>query len=259
MKNPSSILITGASSGIGAALALHYARAGVTLHLHGRNAQRLQQVAADCLARGAKVHTAIVDVTDASAMEQWLQECDAIGPLDLVIANAGISAGTGDHGESAKQVRQIFATNIDGVVNTIQPIIPRMITRKRGQIAVMSSLAAMRGIPSSPAYSASKAAVRFYGEALRGWLCWQGVEVNVICPGYVVTPMTAVNNFPMPFKMSAEKAAHIIARGLEKNRSRIGFPLPMYWLLCVLSSLPLRLTDPFFSRLPAKPSATDLR
>lgn len=259
MKNPSTILITGASSGIGAALARYYARESVILYLHGRDAPRLEQVANDCRTRKAIVHTATIDVTDAGGMEQWLNACDALTPLDLVIANAGISAGTGDHGESVQQVRQIFAANIDGVINTIQPVIPKMAARRRGQIALMSSLAGIRGLPSSPAYSASKACVRFYGEALRGWLCWQGVEVSVICPGYVTTPMTAVNDFPMPLKMSAEKAASIIARGLAKNRARIAFPLPIYLLLWFLSSLPPWLTDPLFSRLPAKPSASGLR
>lgn len=259
MDNPTSILITGASSGIGAALARHYAREGVTLHLQGRDAARLQQVADNCTARKATVHSAIIDVTDADAMERWILSSDNTAPIDLVIANAGISAGTGDHGESDKQVRQIFNVNIGGVLNTIQPLIPRMSARKRGQVAIMSSLAGMRGLPSSPAYSASKACVRFYGEALRGWLQPHGVEVSVICPGYIITPMTAVNNFPMPFKMSAEKSARIIALGLARNRGRIGFPWPMYALLWFLSCLSPVITDPLFARLPAKPAAPDLR
>ena len=251
MKNPNIIVITGASSGLGAALAMHYAKPSITLHLQGRDPLRLETIAALCRMQSANIHTKIADVTDAPAMQQWMQ---SLGDVDLLIANAGISAGTGGDGESAQQVRQIFATNIDGVINTVQPLLAKMVARKKGQIALMSSLAGMRGLPSSPAYSASKACVRFYGEALRGWLGKHGVEVSVICPGYIKTPMTDVNDFPMPFLMSPEKAARIIAAGLEKNRSRIAFPLPLYLPLWFLSCLSPRLTDPFFAALPAKPS-----
>lgn len=253
MNMAKNILITGASSGLGAALALEYADSGTTLHLQGRNAVRLDNIAQQCRAKGATVFTKIIDVTDANAMENWVQAADLHAPLDLIIANAGISAGTGIRtSEPAAQVRKLFAVNIDGVINTIHPIIPAMTQRKSGQIAIMSSLAGIRALPSSPAYSASKACVRYYGESLRGNLQKCGVGVNVICPGYITTPMTAVNRFPMPFIMSAEKAAHIIRKKLMRNPTRISFPnalyLPLWWLSC----LSPRLTDPLFSRLPAK-------
>jgi len=256
LKNisPKSILITGASSGLGAALALEYSKTGNILHLHGRNAERLEEIAAKCRMLGAIVYTKIGDVTDAAAMQNWLLEADAISPLDLVIANAGISAGTGGDCESGEQVNRIFSTNINGLLNTIQPIILRMLARKSGQIAIMSSLAGIRALPSCPAYSASKACVRYYGEALRGVLLAQGVGVSVICPGYVKTPLTDVNDFPMPLLMSAEKAAKIIRKGLAKNRTRIAFPLALYLPLWWLSCLSPRLIDPIFSRLPAKQS-----
>jgi len=254
MKNPKNIVITGASSGLGAALAAHYAAPGITLHLQGRHLLRLEKIADFCRNLGASVHMVLLDVTDKTAMENWLIRTDATSPIDLVIANAGVSAGTGIHGEGADQVRHIFATNIDGVVNTVQPLLNAMIARKRGQVAIMSSLAGIRGLPSCPAYSASKACVRYYGEGLRGWLAPQGVEASVICPGYIETPMTAINDFPMPFLMSAEKAARIIARGLERNRGRIAFPRTLYIPLWLLSCLSPRITDPLFSRLPAKPA-----
>lgn len=252
MQPPRSILITGASSGLGAALAVHYAGNGVTLHLQGRNAVRLDAVAAECRARGTAVHIQTLDVTDAKAMEDWLLAADALAPIDLLIANAGISAGTGDKGESAQQVRRIFATNIDGVINSVQPLLAAMMARRSGQIAVMSSLASIMPLPSCPAYSASKACVRYYGEALRGWLGRHGVKVNVICPGYIRTPMTAVNRFPMPFIMNADKAAAIIAGGLAKNRGRIAFPLGLYVPLWLLSCITPRLTGPLFSLMPSK-------
>lgn len=254
MKNPKTIIITGASSGLGAALARHYAASGITLHLQGRSAQRLEEVAQACRKLGATAHTQLADVTDESAMKNWLERADATSPIDLVIANAGISAGSGIHGETGDQVRRIFATNIDGVINSVTPLLPAMIARKRGQIAVMSSLAGLRGLPSCPAYSASKACVRAYGEGLRGWLGAHGVEVSVICPGYIATPMTASNPYPMPFMMSAEKAAGIIASGLANNKSRIAFPFALYFPLWLLSCLSPMITDPFFARLPAKPS-----
>jgi len=255
MTHPNTILITGASSGLGAALAQHYARPGMTLHLQGRNRERLEQVASQCRNQGANVHSEIIDVTDADAMARWLIHADALSPIDLVIANAGISAGTGIHGESGEQVRDIFATNIDGTINTVQPLIAAMVERNCGQIALISSLAGMRGLPSCPAYSASKACVRAYGEGLRGWLGNQGVRVSVVCPGYIRTPMTAINHFPMPFIMNADKAARIIARGLARNKARIAFPLILYIPLWLLSCLSPLVTDPIFSRLPAKPAA----
>ena len=252
MHNPRHILITGASSGIGAALAAAYAAPGITLSLQGRDAARLAAVAAVAQAKGAIAITGLMDVTDRLALESWLLARDADLPVDLLIANAGISGGTADGGESAAQVRQIFAVNIDGVITTVQALIPAMTARRRGQIAVMASLAGFRGMPGCPAYSASKAAVRLYGEALRGDLAPQGIAVNVICPGYVTTPMTAANSFTMPFLMTAEKAANLIQSGLAHNRARIAFPFPTYLAVWLLAALPPCLTDWIMARLPKK-------
>src|SRR5262249_51392865 len=153
------ILITGASSGIGAALALEYAAKGVRLSLHGRSAERLARVAGDTEKRGAVVATMAGDVTDAPAMKAWIEAADRIEPLDLVIANAGISAGTfSDEGIDSQGAESIFAVNLYGVLNTVHPALPLMLERKRGQIAIMSSLAGFRGFPGSEAYCASKAA-----------------------------------------------------------------------------------------------------
>ena len=133
------------------------------------------------------------------------------------------------------------------------PLIPSMTQRGQGQIAVMSSLAGIRALPSAPAYSASKAAVRFLGEAWRGELKKYGVKVSVICPGYIRTPMTDVNDFPMPFLMEPEEAACRIIKGLKANRSRIAFPWQLYIPLWGMSCLSNFITDPIFAAMPAKP------
>jgi short-subunit dehydrogenase len=249
---PRAILITGASSGIGAALARHYARPGVRLFLSGRDAARLAEEAARCMAQGAAVEQRIIDTTAREAMAAWLAACDEAAPLDLVIANAGISGGTRDSVEDEAQVRQIFAANVEGVFNTVLPLVPRMVARRRGQIALMSSIAAFRGFPGAPAYAASKAAVRVWGEGLRGDLKAYGVGVSVICPGFVVSRMTATNRYPMPFLMSAERAAAIITRGLARNRGRIAFPWPTYALAWLLGAVPPSWFDPLLTRLPRK-------
>lgn len=255
MHNPKSILITGASSGIGEALSLHYARPGVFLALAGRNADRLQDVAQRCKAKGAAVEATTMDVTDRDAMRVWIEATDNAHALDLIIANAGISGGTGGvmNGEPVDQARRIFDVNISGVINTIEPVLPRMLSRKAGQIALVSSMAGFRGFPSAPAYSASKGMVRFYGEALRGSLQETGVQVNVIMPGFVKSRMTDANDFHMPFLMEADKAAEIIARGLAGNRGRIAFPLPTYLGAWFVSILPDFIAQKILGKLPAKP------
>ncbi|MGE0117091.1 MAG: SDR family NAD(P)-dependent oxidoreductase [Dongiaceae bacterium] len=252
MQNPRSLLITGASSGIGEALALAYAGPETSIALGGRDAARLDAVAMACRQRGATVRTAVVDVTDRAGMARWIEEVDAAAPVDLVIANAGTGGGTGNGVETEQQTRKVAAVNLDGVYNTVLPLIPKLVARGRGQIALMSSLASFRGFPGAPTYSASKAAVRVWGEGLRGDLHRHGVEVNVICPGFVVSRMTANNEFPMPFLMTAERAAAIIRRGLARNRGRIAFPLPMYAVVWLTAALPPALTDPLFRRLPKK-------
>lgn len=252
MKHPRSILITGGSSGIGEALALEYAAPGVFLALTGRNGDRLEAVAAACRARGATVAARTLDVRDATALAAWLAEVDRAQPLDLAIANAGVSAGTGTFGESARQARDILSVNLDGVVNTVQAALDLMRPRRRGQVAVMSSLAAFRGFPGAPAYCASKAAVRVWGEALRGMLARDGIGVTVICPGYVKSRMTAKNDFPMPFLMDASRAAGVIRRGLAANRARIVFPRRLFAAVWLLALLPPGWTDPLLARLPEK-------
>jgi short-subunit dehydrogenase len=259
VKHPRSIAITGASSGIGEALAHAYAGPGVTLTLCGRNGDRIMAVAEACRAKGANADGSVRDVTDATAMASWIHEAEARAPLDLIIANAGIAAGSDGGGPAhaadsggGDQTRRIFAVNMDGVINTVLPALGPLRERRRGQIAIVSSLAGYRGFPGAPAYSASKAAAKAWGEALRGQLHGDGVEVSVICPGYVTTRMTAQNKFPMPLLMNSERAAAIIIRGLERNRGLIAFPLLMHWVAWAIRSAPMCIMDPLLRMLPGK-------
>ncbi len=252
MALPQTILITGASSGLGAALALNYAAPDTTLFLSGRNVVRLSAVAEMARKKGSKVLAQAIDVTDQKAMKDWIEACEAAAPLDLIIANAGISAGTGREKETEAQAAAIFATNVGGVLNTIFPLLPLMRARQRGQIAIIASLAGFRGLPGAPAYCASKAAARVYGEALRSEMAAYGVGVSVICPGFIKTPMTDANGFKMPFLMETEKAARIIRRGLSQNKARIAFPWPMAALVWLFAALPVGLTDFILGRLPRK-------
>lgn len=257
MENPKHILITGASSGIGAALAQYYADAGVHLYITGRNKDRLHEVKAKCESMSAVVNAQIINVTDEVKMADWVSQ---IPQLNLVIANAGISGGTGGRldGEPISEARRIMDVNLYGVLNTIEPALEKMKNQdKGGQIALVSSLAGFRGWPSSPAYSASKGAVRFYGEALRGALRRTKIKVNVICPGFVTSRITDQNDFPMPLKMEANKAAGIIARGLSKNKGRICFPLPMHFMSWFIGVLPDALAQKLLTKAPAKSANLD--
>lgn len=250
MKNCRTILITGASSGIGRALAELYAAPGVTLLLTGRHIDRLREVEAVCRGRGSEVLSTTIDVTDRPRFEKKMLEWDDAHPVDLVIANAGISGGL-DH-ENVAKFTEIMQINLEGTFNTIHPFISRMTTRKKGQIALMSSMAGFRGLPNAPAYSISKVAVRATGEALRPPLKKDGVIVSTIHPGFIKTPLTDVNKFPMPFLMEVAKAAEIIKAGLEKDKATIAFPWQMHVLMRVLCMLPRCAADWILSRAPKK-------
>lgn len=249
------VLITGASSGLGRALAEACARPGTVLHLSGRNAARLEEAAASCRARGAEVRPMVVDVCDAAAMEAWIA---GAGRLDLVIANAGISAGTGGTTEPVAQTRRIFETNVTGVLNTALPAIEAMAAQApgpdglRGRVAVIASLAAFVAAPGAPTYCATKAAVQRWAEALDASERRRGIRLHAVCPGYVRTPMTARNAFSMPFLMDAEEAARRTLSGIARGRVRIAYPWPTYTGARLLGALPIGLRAWFFNRMPAK-------
>ncbi|WP_240796786.1 SDR family NAD(P)-dependent oxidoreductase [Terasakiella sp. SH-1] len=246
------ILITGASSGIGQALALEYAAPNVRLSLSARNHERLAHVADACRKKGALVSEHVLDVIDRPAMTKWLHTCDQEQEIDLIIANAGISGGSSGEDNWEEATRDIFTVNMAGVLNTILPLVPVMVERGGGQIALMSSLAGFRGLASSPAYSASKVCVKAYGEALRMRYARTGLKVNIICPGFVKSRITDQNNFKMPLLMESDKAAKIIRKGLSKNKAIIAFPGPMALAARLFALLPLWLVERFTKLMPTK-------
>ncbi|MAN80725.1 MAG: short-chain dehydrogenase [Rhodospirillaceae bacterium] len=248
LSHPKSVLITGGSSGLGRALALAFAGHGTTIHLSGRDAARVEAVAEECRTRGADALGRVIDVTDAEAMAAWITEADDKTPLDLVIANAGITNSTSGVPEGPERTRRILAVNVDGVVNTVLPSLAAMDARDRGQIALIASIAGFRGLPTSSAYSASKAMVKTWGEGLRGERLKTGVRVNVVCPGWVESRITDANTFDMPLLMAADKAAAIIRRGLARDDARIVFPWQMHLAVWLLAALPPAWTDPVLNR-----------
>jgi short-subunit dehydrogenase len=242
---PKVILITGASGAIGEALAKTYARSGVTLGLLSRNKNKLENVAHLCEQQGALAITASIDVTNTERLQQWITDFNQQYPVDLLIANAGVTSSIGDQGEAESwdAISNVLDTNLYGVIASIYPLIESMRQRKSGQIAIISSLAAYRGLPITPAYCASKAGVKVYGEALRGWLAEEGIKVSVICPGFVKSAMSDQFSGDKPFMITADKAASIIRNGLKKNKARISFPFPLNLGTWFLTMLPAAFAD----------------
>jgi len=239
MTQYKSVLITGASSGIGAALATAVAAPGTTLHVSGRDLGRLEATAAACRARGATVQPRAMDVRDAAAMEAWIAEA---APLDLVIANAGIGAGA-----DGNDTNDIFATNLHGALNAMIPAMTAMRGQAegpdgiRGRIAVVSSIVAFLAVPDSGAYCGSKAAIDIWTVASARSARKAGIQLTSVCPGFIRTAMTARNTAFMPGLMDPERAAAIILRGIAAGRVRLAFPWWMGALARIVGLLPPRL------------------
>lgn len=251
-QNFKVILITGASGAIGSALAKHYAARGVSLHLQGRKQDQLDQLAQTCADLGADVKTYSVDLLDTVVVTKWLEQLEAESPPDLFIANAGMNINIGEDlsGENPAEMTALLDLNVKATLLMSDQVAKSMRSRGQGHIALMSSLAGFYGLPVTPSYSASKAAVKAYGEALRGWLEPSGIGVSVIMPGYVESSMCHDMPGPKPFMWPPEKAARVIHKGIARNRARITFPFPLNlgcWYLSILppsiSGLILRLLD----------------
>ncbi|MEF3366475.1 SDR family NAD(P)-dependent oxidoreductase [Methylocystis sp. 9N] len=240
------LLITGASSGIGRALAIAYAREGASLVLLGRDRARLEETAKAALAAGAGgAETYVADVRDREAMARLVRDAHDKRPIDILVANAGVATGLapGQIMETPEAVRAMLAINVGGVFNTVEPILTQMCERKSGAIAIVGSMAGVRSLPYSPSYCAAKAATHMWADSLRGRLAPHGVSVSLIVPGFVKTPMSARTKSWQPGAISDEQAAQIIKRGLARRRPVIAFPRSMYYAMRFFSLLPPGLVD----------------
>lgn len=241
--SPRIVMITGASSGIGRALAVEYAAPGMRLGLTARRRNLLEEVALECRRRGALAWVRAADVCDRAAMEATGREFLAwAGGVDLVIANAG--GGVPDSLLDPAVLELTLRLNVTSVAHTFAPLLPALRAAQRGQLAAVASLAGYRGIPYAPSYAASKAALISYMESLRIQLGGEGIGVSTICPGYVRTPLTAGNPYK-PWLLEPQAAARIIRRGLAGGRSQIVFPWQLALLVRLMHHAPNRLYDAF--------------
>ncbi len=235
-------IITGASSGIGAALAHELARRGWTLALLARRADLL-----DALVHALPAQSIALpcDVKDANAVRDAVKRGEEAlgGPFDLAVANAGVGVGSHAAKFVLADAELMMGVNVMGMFNLFDAVIPAMIERGSGRFAGVASIAGLRGLPTSSVYSATKSAMQSFLEASRVELRPYGVGVTIVNPGFVITPMTDKNRFRMPFLMKADEAARVIAGGLERGKRVIEFPLPMSLLLRFARILPSAIWD----------------
>ncbi|SJZ70324.1 Short-chain dehydrogenase [Enhydrobacter aerosaccus] len=227
-----SILITGASSGIGAALAQALSTSGRTLALLGRDEARLDAIADACRAKGAQCKVGVIDICDHAAMADFISLFEREHGIDLLVLNAGIMTGRpADNAlETGAAAQRLLEINLVAAIDTLHLALPGMLQRRRGEIVFMASLSGLAPLQDAPAYSASKAALLSYGVALRDAVAESGINVMVVCPGYVATPMVAKHRGARPGEVSAADAARRILKGLDANKGLIGFPIWLYWL-----------------------------
>lgn len=234
----SRVWLTGASSGIGAALALALARRGCRLALFARSRRRLEKVCDECA--GSDVLLQVGDVTDRERVIECVRQAEStFGGLDVAILNAGIGEPLRVDEFDSASVRRVLDVNLMGVVHGIEAVLPGFLERGSGILVGVSSVAGYRGLQQSASYCSSKAALTTFLESLRLDLAPRGIRVLTVSPGYVRTPLTKRNRFPMPFIVPADRAAEIIVRGIERGRRDIHFPLPLSLLMKLLRILPV--------------------
>lgn len=247
-----SVVITGASSGLGLALARHYLKQGAVVGAIARRAELLQSLSEQF---PNQVYFYALDVRDAAAVQAAAQDFIAhAGVPDIVIANAGVSVGTlTEYAEDIDVFQQVMDINVLGMVKTFQPFLAAMREARRGTLVGIASVAGFRGLPGASAYSASKAAAISYLESLRVELHDSGVKVVTICPGYIKTPMTDINPYPMPFILDADEAAKRMAHAIERQTAFTVIPWQMGLVGHLLKLLPNWLYDRLFAHAPHKP------
>ena len=249
---PLRVVITGASSGLGLALAQHYLEQGAVVGVIARRAELLQSLPEQF---PNQVYSYALDVRDAAGLQAAAQDfMTRVGMPDIVIANAGVSVGTlPEYAEDVDVFQQVMDINVLGLVKTFQPFLAAMRAAQHGTLVGIASVAGFRGLPGASAYSASKAAAISYLESLRVELRNSGMKVVTICPGYIKTPMTAANPYPMPFILEADKAARCMAQVITSGKSFTVVPWQMGVIGRVLRLLPNWLYDLVFSKAPHKP------
>jgi short-subunit dehydrogenase len=232
-------VVTGASSGIGWALAKALAAQKCRVGLVARRVDKLEALAAEIRGAGGIVALAGADVAERDQTLRAIADVrQQLGPVDLLVANAGVGAPTYLHPFNVEQVERMFRVNLFGVIYAIEAVLPEMLQRKHGHLAAVSSLAAYKGLPGESAYCASKAAINTYMEGLRIQLRSYNIAVTTICPGFVKTPMTDVFDFKMPFLMDADRAARRMVKALRRRRKVYNFPLPTTVLMKLTHWLP---------------------
>ncbi len=235
-------IVTGASSGIGWALAQRLARSGYKVGLVARRQEKLQELAAEITANGGTSALAPADIADRAQTVAAIREVgQQLGPVDLLIANAGVGMPTVLEPMNIADIEAMVRVNLLGVVYSLEAVLPEMLRRGQGHVAAISSQAAYKGLPGESAYCASKAAVNTYLEGLRIHLRDKGIAVTTVCPGFVHTPMTAVNEFHMPFVMRADEAARRIVKALARKCKVYNFPWQMTLLMKLLHWAPDRM------------------
>ena len=249
---PLRVIISGASGGLGLALARLYLEHGATVAVFARRGELLQALATEF---PDQVHCYVLDVRDVAAVQNAANDFIArAGVPDVVIANAGVSVGTlTEYAEDLDAFQQVMDINVLGMVKTFQPFVAAMRAARSGSLVGIASVAGFRGLPGAGAYSASKAAAISYLESLRVELHGSGVKVVTICPGYIKTRMTAVNPYPMPFILDADEAARRMVRAIARQTSYSVIPWQMDWVGRVLKILPNWLYDRLFVNAPRKP------
>jgi short-subunit dehydrogenase len=238
-------VVTGASSGIGWSLAKRLAAAGAKVGLVARRRDPLEKLAGEITNAGGVAVAAPADVGDREQNHQAIREVvDKLGPVDLLVANAGVGAPTNLDPVNINDVEQMFRINVFGMIYAVEAVLPEMLKRRSGHLAAVSSLAAYKGLPGESAYCASKAAVSTYMEGLRIHLRDKRIAVTTICPGFVKTPMTEVNDFKMPWVLEADEAARRIMGALDRRSKVFNFP----WQTTLLMKLTRWLPDRMMAR-----------
>ncbi len=248
-QNPKTVLITGASSGLGRGLALHYAKAGATVHAAARREDELRKLASE--APPGSIVPVRLDVQDTDALVAAIRGAEQAsgGALDLVIANAGVGRPNSARKMDWTVVRWILDVNVTAACVTLAAALPAMIERDAGHVVMMSSLAAFRGMPGNAAYCASKAAVATFMESVRVDLRRTRVRATTIYPGFVKTELTAKNKFPMPFLVELDRAVEVMAKGIARGAKTIAYPLAMVAITRTLGAVPRSMYEPLAARM----------